>query len=318
MFAVSYARSAEHSPAAVQEQHEVNTACAERDGYTILPEHLFSDDGVSGVAASRPDFERMLQVLEQEGGRIGRVYMRDRTRLGRGADPRQHIHWENRIEDCGAQVCYTGDEAPVAPLVVHLHRWVEETMASAMNGMARERLIRDIKRGHAHCALRGYYPGSTAPYGTERWLVDTLTGAYVERIPDGASRPRSGCGIKLRWCEGESIRVVQSIFRWVGEEGFSVAACARRLNEQDVLPPARVARWSRLTVRRLLANPLYCGDLVWGRSFREGTPRDARERGSLDEAPLVVPEYLPGAPISRAQFEHVQQVLRRNARARTK
>ena len=105
--AASYARSAETSPLTIEQQHQQNVARAACDGFEILPEHCYSDDGVSGVAMSRPGFDRLLNLISEETGMIERVYMRDPSRLGRWSDPRQVFYWDALIRSHGVQVCYS-------------------------------------------------------------------------------------------------------------------------------------------------------------------------------------------------------------------
>ena len=318
--AASYAHSAEHNALTIEQQHEQNRARAERDGFHILPEHCYSDDGVSGIAATRPGLEGLLKLLAQARGTIQRVYMRDPSRLGGWSDPLQRFHWELRLMVHGADVCYSDGPAPGLPTdrpdPAEVHRFVQDRIDCAIAAEERARLIRRTKAGREHHALQGNFPGSTAPFGTERWLVDVRTGEYVERIPDSESRRRAGCAIRLRWRGDESMGVIRDLYRWIAEEDLSLAACARRLTEQGVLPPGRAACWSAAGVRRIATDPLYAGDLVWGRSTRDGEPRDSDAEDTSCETPLRIRDFLPGAPISRQEFDRVQQVLAGRRRVR--
>lgn len=318
--AASYARSAAHNPAGIQQQHEQNASCAAQDGYTILPEHYFGDDGVSGLAMSRPALDRLLSLVTQGEAPIERIYMRDPSRLARLPDPRQPFYCSVTalMDDHGVQICYSAVGSLADPMVAELLRVLKDRMDSAITTSERVRRAQEVKRGQEWCALSGYYPGSAAPYGTERWLVDMHTNTYVEQIPESGRRRRPGCAIKLRWCEGEPIRVLQNLFRWVGAEGLSPGECAQCLHDQQVAPPGRAACWSAPIVRRLLVDPIVCGDLVWGRSTRDGTPYVAGEGSKPNDAPLRIPNYLPGAPISRVEFDGVQEVLQRRRGARSR
>jgi site-specific DNA recombinase len=71
--------------------------------------------------------------------------------------------------------------------------------------------------------------------------------------------------------------VVQELFRWVGLEGLSLAAAARRLTAQGVRP-RRSHHWDRTTVHKLLTNPAYQGEAAWGKTRRQPCRSGARRR----------------------------------------
>lgn len=109
--AMSYARSAVQNPCAIAQQHARNLACAAREGYLILPEHCYSDDGVGGHATTRPALDRLLADLAQADGSFDRVYLTDSTRLTRSSDLLQHIEWRTRIERLGVRLCFSDHNA---------------------------------------------------------------------------------------------------------------------------------------------------------------------------------------------------------------
>jgi hypothetical protein len=113
--ATSYARSAEPNPCAIAQQHARNLACAAREGYLILPEHCYSDDGVGGHATTRPALDHLLADLAQADGSFDRIYQTDRTRLTRAPDPLQHVECRSRIERLGVRLCFSGHVSTLIP-----------------------------------------------------------------------------------------------------------------------------------------------------------------------------------------------------------
>jgi site-specific DNA recombinase len=89
--------------------------------------------------------------------------------------------------------------------------------------------------------------------------------------------------------------VVRLIFTWVANEGLSIRAVARRLNDQGIPPPSagkltyadpdRTPRWGKNQVDRILHNSAYSGETVAWR-----WARDPKRRG----------------PVARAASEHVR------------
>lgn len=82
--AVSYARTASPTPDGIRTQHEGNRRAAEADGYRIVDE--FSDIGVSGATSDRAALRQLLAEAATGAAPFSRVYVADRSRLGRWAD----------------------------------------------------------------------------------------------------------------------------------------------------------------------------------------------------------------------------------------
>src|SRR5690606_13687064 len=98
---------------------------------------------------------------------------------------------------------------------------------------------------------------------------------------------QKGCRYRLRWADDNSRETIRLIYDLL-ESGDSLAAVAHRLNDRGVPSPGTRGIWHSESVRRIARNPIYCGDLVWGRTTREGQPIDS-ETAHLDgkEAILV-------------------------------
>jgi hypothetical protein len=113
--------------------------------------------------------------------------------------------------------------------------------------------------------LRYRADGSKVMYD-ERWrLVRTL-----QRGETVAVSRRDHCTLVPG--DPERVAVVRKIFRWYVDRGMGYKAIADRLNREGV-PPARgpawaehySGQWAMMTVRAVLVNPAYRGDVVWNR-----------------------------------------------------
>ena len=63
----------------ITSQRSILTTFAEARGFKNL--ECFVDDGYSGVSFNRPDFQRLLQLVED--GKVGTIITKDLSRLGR-------------------------------------------------------------------------------------------------------------------------------------------------------------------------------------------------------------------------------------------
>jgi len=73
---------------------------------------------------------------------------------------------------------------------------------------------------------------------------------------------------KLVLGDPERVRVVRQIFDWYVTEGLGFKSIAGRLNREGVPSAGRTKgpdKWCMTTIRDLLSNPAYVGDMVWNR-----------------------------------------------------
>lgn len=203
-FAASYARNSDEDSDGLQSQHLGNEQRAAVDGY-LIPRSVdfrFEDDDTTGISKRRKGFDRLLQVITSGEAKFDRVYVKDRTRLGRWSDPRFGFYLEVLAEEHGVKIVYSENEKHVdyggepSPDMIGL--FLKEAVDGVVASQERERLIKRVTGGMRYWVMRGFYPGSSAPYGLERWLADESTGALLERIPDGRAVRKSGADTSSR------------------------------------------------------------------------------------------------------------------------
>lgn len=129
--------------------------------------------------------------------------------------------------------------------------------------------------------------------------------------------------------DSDRVKVVRSIFRMHVEDRLGYKAIADRLNRSKT-PTARGPAWSErysgqwamTTIRAILLNPSYCGDLVWNRRtdgrFHKIQGGIAVERKGVvgrrlepnDEADWLIVRDAHPALVSRRVFEQARQIHR--------
>ena len=250
----------------------------------------FVDDGYSGTNYDRPDFQRMIGLVEQ--GAVGTIIVKDLSRLGRNyletGRYTEVIFPEYRVRfiaiNDGVDSA-TGDNE-FAPFKNIINEWYAKDIS------------RKIKSAFQAKAAKGEFIGSFPPFGYQKSPVDKH-----KLIPD------------------ERAPYVKMMFQ-MALEGKSSAAIARALEQQRVLTPqayihekfgATVAEstllrpysWSGNTVRGILSNQVYLGNMVHYRA-KQRSFKDKR-RDMLPKDEWVIVKNTHEALIDEQTFQTVQQ-----------
>ncbi|ATF11577.1 recombinase family protein [Brevibacillus brevis X23] len=64
----------------------------------------------------------------------------------------------------------------------------------------------------------------------------------------------------------EEAKIVRMIFQWCVDVGMGRSAIAQRLMDLEILSPTGLPQWQHVTIGRILKNPKYKGDQVFGRT----------------------------------------------------
>lgn len=266
---------------------------------TIVSEH--SDDGYSGVNFERPGFAEMMDEIRE--GKVDCVVVKDLSRFGRN-----YIEAGNYIEKVfpfmGVRFIAindsydSSDKSQSDSLVVPFKNLINDAYCKDISVKIRSQL--EIKR------KKGEYIGAFVVYGYvkdpedhNRIIVDTY-----------------------------AAEVVRAIFRWK-MAGMSQNRIADKLNSQGVLCPMeyklsmgvkvqtnfrvhKQAKWSAVSVTRILTNELYTGVLLQGKS---STPNyKVKKRFDKEQSEWIRIENAHEAIITAGEFETVQELLGKDTR----
>lgn len=322
--AASYARKSDPNEDGLATQHEINRRQAARDGYVLLDELCFGDDDTSGVSTSRRNFDRLKALIESGEAGFDALYVRNSKRFGRWSDPGMHDYLRIHFQKHGVRLLYAEGPNPdyaggMTPDVAVASMWarMENISGSTERTETRSRIITGIRRA----VVRGFYPGTTAPYGTERWLADKHTGHLIARVQDGLRVRKDGCAYRLVWNdEGGRLEAVKSMFRLLDQEEYTLEEVARKLQAAGYPPPGRartkVSKWTATAVRYIVQNPLYVGDLVWGRGHPGVVPVPHDQAELNVEGPIIFRGFMSDPPVSHELFDAVQRILELRRRGR--
>ncbi|MCA1022127.1 recombinase family protein [Halobacillus litoralis] len=176
--------------------------------------------------------------------------------------------------------------------------------------------------------------GNSSMFGLYAWMYEQESQRTSDRVKSSCqsraekglfkgSVPPYGYSIangKLLLREDKTPNVIKRIYReYISGKGFD--RIAKDLYNDDVPSPSKVAnkknatnRWNGSSVRSILSNPNYTGDLVQGRTTTKSATSKIREVKKHDEY-IVVPNMHPSI-ISKQDFETVQCLMKARRRKR--
>ncbi len=253
---------------------------AEAHGIHVSAE--FIDDGISGSRWDRDGFQQMLQAIED--GWIGTVLVKDLSRLSRDYIRTGEL-LERWFPGHGARLIAVNDG-------VDTGNSADRNDYTAIRAVMDDWYARDISR-KVRAAIyarqkAGICTAAALPYGYQR-----TDGQICIHKPQAA--------------------VVRSIFRRY-IEGETIAAIAVQLTSARILPPRKKSgHWSDTTVRRILMNKAYNGELMLHTTER--CSYKCGKRITLPQHLAIccpVPSIIPNDIFDTAQFR-----LKSNAHQKT-
>lgn len=284
MIAAIYARKSSVQEGVKEEEKSVSrqvehaTAYATKKGWTVSPDQLYVDDGISGVEfAKRPGFLRLMNALKPKPP-FQVLIMSEESRLGR--EQIQTAYALQQITDAGVRVFYylTDEE-----------RKLDSAMAKVMGSLAgfaaemeREKISQRTHDAMRRKAQRLHVVGGKC-FGYDHEDV------YGDPGPTG-ERQRLHVARKINEAEAA---IVRRIFERYASGLGGLRSIALELNNDGVLPPWGHARgWDSSCIREILHRPLYRGLVIWNKTQsvqRNGT-KTSRKRPESEWLKMEAPE----------------------------
>jgi site-specific DNA recombinase len=276
------------------ERLTAHVAAHASEGWILEPMHVFRDDGHSGAVLARPGLDRLRDAVK--GREVDRVLVTAPDRLARN-----YVHQMVLLEEWARAGCTT--EFLDRPMSDDPHDQLLLQIRGAVAEYERTLIAERMRRGRLAKLRAGtLLPWTYAPYG-------------YRLSPD---RPRDPRGVTLDPAEAA---VVAELFAMYREPGASLMRLALHLDARGLPTPSGTPRWSCATIRGILRNPAYTGQIYAQRTrFRAPTHRRSathpigRPHGTAVPQPAdswILVGQVP-AVVSQAQFEEVQAKLATN------
>ena len=264
------------------------------EGWALDPAHVFRDDGYSGAVLARPGLDRLRDAVK--GREIDRVLVTAPDRLARN-----YVHQMVLLEEWARAGCAA--EFLDRPMSDDPHDHLLLQIRGAVAEYERTLIAERMRRGRLAKLRAGVLlPWTRPPYG-------------YRVSPD---RPRDPKGVTTDPAEAA---VVAELFAMYREPGTSLARLALQLDRRGVPTPSGAPRWSSPTIRGILRNPVYTGQVYALRTrYRAPTHRRSathpigRPHGTAVPQPAdawLLVGQVP-AVVSRAHFDEVQAKLATN------
>lgn len=270
-------------------QQEKCEAAIKARGWELGGDYV--DAGISGAKEDRPEWQRML--ADCRAGKAQALVVASLDRMARNA--RHAIAVTDELERLGVTVVILRENIDLSTAAGRMMRTVLAGVAEMERDLIRERSI----TGQRAKSRRQQWPGGQPPYG---WRLDGK-GREAQPAPDEDER-----------------QAIKLMVDWVTREGASTGLVAKRLGELGIRTRTGTP-WNYAVVRKMLRNPaLWNGEHHWGlngvgdngRYYKSQTKAGKPAHGE----PVLI--RLPEPPLTRPEFDQLQQALDRAPRAGAK
>ena len=276
-----------------QQLERLQAVVAER-GWELPDGHVFRDDGYSGAYLRRPGLDRLRDQAAL--ARLDVILITDPDRLARN-----YVHQVLLLEELQRHGCRV--EFLDRPLSDDPHDQLLLQIRGAVAEYERTLIAERTRRGRLHKLQSGHLlPWTRPPYG---YRAD----------PD---RPRDPAGVRT---DPSDAAVVVEMFAWYVQNGRSLLGLVKHLHDLGVPSPSGKPYWGLASVRGILSNPSYTGQIYANRT----RCRPARIRRSAThpigrpkdtQVPVPPDEWIPIATIpaiiTREQFDQARAKMATN------
>ncbi len=335
-------RSTDRQEQSIPDQKKALEAYAAEHGLHLVK--FYIDDAISGTSTlGRRAFQQMIGDAESPTRRFDIIVVYDVKRFGR-IDNDEAGYYRYKLRTHGVEVRYVSENFN-GDTTDDLLRPVKQWQARQES----RDLSKVTIRGLLSKSDTGFWMGGTPPYGYDlRYENGDGKFLFILRyMPDGSKQLLDKKGTLVRTlARGESlsiskrdharlvpsdherVKIIKRLFKMYAEQGKGYRSLADTLNQEGV-PTPRGPKWSYIysglwtdsTIRSILVNPIYAGDMVWNRRtdgrFHRISKGQAIARESVHGARLVpnqkedwivVRDAHPPL-ISRRLFEQARQRL---------
>lgn len=285
--AVGYVRrSTDKQEQSIGDQKKALQAYASEHGLRLAK--FYVDDAISGTSVlHRHAFQQLISDAQSKSRSFGTIVVYDLKRFGR-VDNDEAGYYRHILRTHGVEVRYvtenfTGDTTD--DLLRPVKQWQARQESKDLSKVTIRGLLSKVPTGTWMVGVPPY--GYDLRYeSAERQFLLVLRfmadgskqilderGKLIRTLKRGESLTISKRDhARLLLSSPHRVKMIQRIFQMYVEHGKGFKAIAHTLN-QEGCPTPRNAQWSSIyrgqwtesTVRAILVNPLYVGDMVWNR-----------------------------------------------------
>lgn len=281
----------EESSSVTNQREMLKRYVSEQENFFIVKE--YADDGYTGTNFDRPGFKQMIEDIE--AGIIDTVITKDLSRLGRERLGVGHY----------TEIYFPEHNVRYIALLDNIDTYFDAGMndMAPFKGVINDMYVRDISKKIRSSLIErkkaGNFLGVTAPYGYQK-------------------DPNNKFHLIINEKEAE---IVKRVFR-LYLEGNGLTRIAQILTKDGVLVPgesrdigktrrtALYSSWKQTTIRRILDNRVYLGELVQFK--RRKINYKSKRRITVPEEERYICRGTHEAIIDEESFNAVQNILKKN------
>lgn len=275
----------------IQNQKTLLTKYVAETGYTLVD--IYVDDGYTGTNFERPAFQRMLKDIE--AGKINMVITKDLSRLSRdyiGTGeyvekwfPAHGVRYIALTDAIDTSIDSTNND--IAPF------------KAILNDMYAKDLSKKIRTALHTMQSEGKWVGGCPPFGYKvdpedknHLVIDEVEGPIIKRIFD-------------LFVNGHKINQIRDILNDEKVPTFSITR--NRSFEREGKSGNIYGYWSNTTLKKILKNRLYTGDMIQNRRSRVNYKYRKIVCNSEDK--WIIVENTHDALVDKKTFDKVQELL---------
>jgi len=302
--AAYYRMSSEDQVGSIEQQQKEVRAYARARGWRIVREYIDSGKSGSKDVHKRVEFHEL--IADSGKGEWSAVLVYDSSRFGR-LDSIDAAPFKSALRKNGVHL-ETVKEGRI-DWNTSMGR-LQDAMMNEANSEYSKKLAGNVLRGRIAALEGGFWPHGKIPFGYSRELVEN---GVVKMIVPRNEKFRKPGNWKLRLViSDKEAKSVRWAFDNFSKRDLSARQMAAELSERFPVSPTGLKGWGLNSVRDLLTNPAYCGDVTMGmRGWLRGAFEHAEKTIKQNSCPAIVSRSLWNAVQKRMTDKRQHETRRR-------
>ena len=281
----------EESSSVTNQREILKRYVSEQPNFFIVKEYV--DDGWTGTNFDRPKFKEM--IADIEAGIIDTVITKDLSRLGRERLGVGHY----------TEIYFPEHNVRYIALLDNIDTYIDSGMndMAPFKGVINDMYVRDISKKIRSSLIErkkaGNFLGVTAPYGYKKDPNNKFHLVINENEAEVVKR------VFILYLEGNGLTRIAQILT---KDGVPVPGESRDIGKTR--KTALYSSWKQTTIRRILDNRVYLGELVQFK--RRKINYKSKRRITVPEEERYICKGTHEAIIDEESFNAVQNILKKN------
>ena len=281
----------EESSSVTNQREILKRYVSEQPNFFIVKEYV--DDGWTGTNFDRPKFKEMIEDIE--AGIIDTVITKDLSSLGRERLGVGHY----------TEIYFPEHNVRYIALLDNIDTYIDSGMndMAPFKGVINDMYVRDISKKIRSSLIErkkaGNFLGVTAPYGYKKDPNNKFHLVINEKEAEVVKR------VFRLYLEGNGLTKIAQILT---KDGIPVPGESRNIGKTR--KTALYSSWKQTTIRRILDNRVYLGELVQFK--RRKINYKSKRRITVPEEERYICKGTHEAIIDEEDFNTVQNILKKN------